>query len=220
MAALQQETPASLGYRMPAEWEPHEATWIAWPHNAQDWPGKFQGIQWVYVDIVRHLSEHERVHVLVNDQNAEAKARTAFDRSKVMLDNIQFHQWRTDRVWTRDSGPIWVRRGGRRCIASFRFNGWAKYPDWKRDVRIPERRPELLADRLRPQRRVRSRPDQIRFRPNNGRDQLPCRCKSQWLDQCLRRIPGADARAAQQHRLYLCILASREVVAREQEIES
>src|SRR5437667_7451076 len=76
MAALQQETPASLGYRMPAEWEPHEATWIAWPHNAQDWPGKFQGIQWVYVDIVRHLSEHERVHVLVNDQNAEAKART------------------------------------------------------------------------------------------------------------------------------------------------
>src|SRR5215468_10193355 len=66
--ALNRETPAALGYRMPAEWEIHEATWIAWPHNAQDWPGKFQGIQWTYVDIIRHLSKHERVHILVNDQ--------------------------------------------------------------------------------------------------------------------------------------------------------
>ena len=54
-------TPASLGYRMPAEWEPHAATWIAWPHNRQDWPGKFQPIPWAYAEIVRHLSRHETV---------------------------------------------------------------------------------------------------------------------------------------------------------------
>src|SRR5262249_57002073 len=85
---LNLETPASLGYRIPAEWEPHQATWIAWPHNAQDWPGKFQGIHWTYVDIVRHLSKHEDVHILVNDQTAEGKARLTLDRSDVHQDNI------------------------------------------------------------------------------------------------------------------------------------
>src|SRR5205085_9095301 len=98
------------GCRMPAEWEPHEATWIAWPHNAEDWPGKFQAIQWAYVDIVRHLSKHERVHILVNDQTAEAKAQLSLDRSDIPLENIHFHPWVTDRVWTRDSGPIFIKR--------------------------------------------------------------------------------------------------------------
>src|SRR5215469_13425911 len=140
MRAQGTETPAALGYRMPAEWEPHEATWIAWPHNAQDWPGKFQGIQWTYVDIVRHLSKHERVHILVNDQTAEAKTQRTLDRSNVRLDNIHFHKWVTDRVWTRDSGPIFVKHNDATeqiAVLNWQFNAWAKYSDWHNDDALP-----------------------------------------------------------------------------------
>jgi agmatine deiminase len=140
MTLLKLETPASLGYRMPAEWEPHEATWIAWPHNAQDWPGKFQGIQWTYADIIRHLSKHEQVHILVNDQTAETKARLALHRSNVHSGNISFHQWATDRVWTRDSGPIFIKRDQVDqpvAVLNWQFNAWAKYPNWQNDDALP-----------------------------------------------------------------------------------
>jgi agmatine deiminase len=93
-----------LGYRMPAEWEPHEATWLAWPHNPDDWPGKFQTIPWVYAEIVRLLSAHERVHILVNDQKAEKRATGILERAGANLDRVSFHLWPTNRVWTRDSG--------------------------------------------------------------------------------------------------------------------
>src|SRR5438067_6303458 len=125
---------------MPAEWEPHEATWIAWPHNAQDWPGKFQAIQWAYVDIVRHLSKHERVHILVNDQTAEAKAQLSLDRSDIPLENIHFHPWVTDRVWTRDSGPIFIKlddSSQQVAVLNWQFNAWAKYPNWQNDDALP-----------------------------------------------------------------------------------
>ena len=69
---------------MPAEWEPHDATWIAWPHNRSDWPGKFEAIPWVYAEIVRHLSRSERVNILVNDEAAEAKAREVLVRANVL----------------------------------------------------------------------------------------------------------------------------------------
>jgi agmatine deiminase len=136
----QLQTPAFLGYRMPAEWEPHEATWIAWPHNSQDWPGKFQSIQWIYADIVRHLAKRERVHILVNNRDAESKARQALLRSNVSEANIHFYRWATDRVWTRDSGPIFVKRQAARdpvAITNWRFNGWAKYSNWKKDDQFP-----------------------------------------------------------------------------------
>jgi agmatine deiminase len=136
----QLHTPAALGYRMPAEWEPHEATWLAWPHNSQDWPGKFQGIQWIYADIVRHLAKREQVHILVNDRSAESRARQALLRSNVPEANIHFHRWATDRVWTRDSGPIFVKREAtkdRVAITNWRFNGWAKYSNWKKDDQFP-----------------------------------------------------------------------------------
>ena len=137
---MNNEIPAELGYRMPAEWEPHEATWIAWPHNAQDWPGKFQAVQWTYVDIVRHLAQHERVHILVNNEAAEGKTRLTLDRSNLSLDNIQFHQWPTDRVWTRDSGPIFIKRDEPPesvAILNWQFNAWAKYPNWQNDDALP-----------------------------------------------------------------------------------
>ena len=105
----QNATPRSLGYRMPAEWEPHTATWIAWPHNASDWPGRFQPIPWVYAEIVRQLSAVEQVHILVQNADAEKRARGVLKRAQVNTSSVHFHQWPTNRVWTRDSGPIFVK---------------------------------------------------------------------------------------------------------------
>src|SRR5436309_10870141 len=84
--------PAKLGYRMPAEWEPHEATWIAWPHERTDWPGKFAAIPWVYAEIVRHLSHCERVNILVNNAQSELEAKKVLGRIDVELGKISF--WR------------------------------------------------------------------------------------------------------------------------------
>ncbi len=94
---------------MPAEWEPHAATWLAWPHNPEDWPGKFQPIPWVYAEIVRHLSAVEDVHMLVNNEPAERRARTMLKRGGANMARLHFHQWPTDRVWLRDSGPIFTQ---------------------------------------------------------------------------------------------------------------
>jgi agmatine deiminase len=125
---MNQATPRELGYRMPAEWECHEATWLAWPHNPDDWPGKFQAIPWVYAEIVRLLSVRERVHVLVEDEKTEKRVVGILERAGASLDRVSFHAWPTDRCWTRDSGPIFVRNGGGDvAITNWRFNGWAKY---------------------------------------------------------------------------------------------
>jgi agmatine deiminase len=127
---------------LPAEWEEHEATWLAWPHNASDWPGKFAAIPWVYAEIVRRIAEGEKVRLLAGA--LEEKARAVLRRSGVPLEKIEFLRIPTDRVWTRDSGPLFVRKDGRKAIADFRFNAWAKYPDWKRDARIPQRAAKFL----------------------------------------------------------------------------
>ena len=138
-------TPRELGYRMPAEWEPHEATWLAWPHNPDDWPGKFQTIPWVYAETVRLLAARERVHILVNDATAEQRAQRILERAGADLEQVCFHQWPTNRVWTRDSGPIFIRKDGVRNseglvgITNWRFNAWAKYADWQLDDQVPGR---------------------------------------------------------------------------------
>ncbi|HYL92878.1 MAG TPA: agmatine deiminase family protein [Alphaproteobacteria bacterium] len=127
---------------MPAEWEPHAATWIAWPHNRSDWPGKFEAIPWVYADIVRYLARVENVNIIVGSGREKAAAREALTRSHVDLTRVKFHLWKTDRVWTRDSGPIFVRRDSapdRVALTDWRFNGWAKYNNWKNDNQLPER---------------------------------------------------------------------------------
>jgi agmatine deiminase len=142
---LLSETPRKLGFRMPAEWEPHQATWLAWPHNPEDWPGKFQPIPWLYAEIVRVLAAHEQVHLLVEDPRAERRATGILERASANLDQVSFHRWRTDRGWMRDSGPIFVRNGeGRVALTNWRFNGWAKYSDWHLDEEIPGRVKELL----------------------------------------------------------------------------
>ena len=150
-ATIHETTPRMLGMRMPAEWETHAATWIAWPHNPEDWPGKFQPIQWVYGDIVRHLSKVEDVHILVNDGAAEKRARRVLNRCGTDLGRVHFHHWRTDRVWLRDSGPIFLtgahanQKTPSLAIANWKFNAWAKYDNWQHDDQIPSRIAELLS---------------------------------------------------------------------------
>jgi agmatine deiminase len=139
------KTPQVLGYRMPAEWELHEATWLAWPHNSEDWPGKFQTIPWVYAEIVRLLARHELVHLIVEDAKSEQRANGILERAGADLDRVSFHQWPTNRSWTRDSGPIFIRNiEAQVAITNWRFNAWAKYSDWPLDDELPDRATELL----------------------------------------------------------------------------
>src|ERR1044071_6888340 len=101
------DTPQSLGFRMPAEWEPHAATWIAWPHNREDWPGRFAPIPWVYAEIVRRLSRVERVRILVNDAALERQARRVLGKVGAHMEAVEFIPCATNRVWTRDYCPLW-----------------------------------------------------------------------------------------------------------------
>ena len=138
-------------FRMPAEWEPHEATWIGWPHKLTDWPGKFAAIPWVFGEMVRKIAGEEKVCILVENANHEAKARRLLSRVGADLSRIDFFRFPTDRGWTRDSGPIFVLRKKPKpenAIAAFRFNAWAKYPDWKKDAKVPERAARALRLRL------------------------------------------------------------------------
>ncbi len=140
-----ENAPRFLGYRMPAEWEPHEATWLAWPHNPEDWPGKFQSIPWIYAEIVRLLAAQELVHLIVEDAAMQRRVTSMLERAGANFDQVSFHQWPTDRGWTRDSGPIFVRNAaGEVGLTNWRFNAWAKYDDWHLDDQLPSRIAELL----------------------------------------------------------------------------
>ena len=136
-----QPTPRSLGYRMPAEWERHQATWLAWPRERTDWPGKFDTILWVFADIVCHLSRVEDVNIVVGNTQEKKKALQILDECRADLKRVKFHIWPTNRNWTRDSGPIFIRRNSgasRIAVTNWRFSGWAKYPNWKLDNELPK----------------------------------------------------------------------------------
>ena len=136
--ALEEGTPNSRGFKMPAEWDAHEGTWLGWPQNASDWPGKFAAIPWVYAEIVRLLSLHENVHILVNSAAVQSRAESILKRAGANLDRVSFHVWQTDRVWLRDSGPIFVKDAqGALAITDWKFNAWAKYDDWRKDDQVP-----------------------------------------------------------------------------------
>jgi agmatine deiminase len=129
------KTPESLDFRMPAEWEPHETTWLGWPHEVTDWPGKFPTIPWAFAEIVRHLSHVEKVYLLVENPAAEKRVRAILKKSGARLDNVVFFRVPTDRGWMRDSGPICVvNPAGEVAFNHFVFNGWAKYANHKRDA--------------------------------------------------------------------------------------
>ncbi len=151
------KTHKPVAYRMPAEWEPHAATWLAWPHYRGDWPGKFDPIPWVYAEIIRNLAKNERIELIVNNATDARQARRILERAGALSDNIRFHRWDTNRVWLRDSGCIFLKlkqpelarpdsrgrpsphelHGDQHPVAlKFRFNAWAKYSNWRHDEKI------------------------------------------------------------------------------------
>ena len=145
MAGLQEGTPQARGFKMPAEWDAHEGTWLGWPQNAADWPGKFAAIPWVYAEIVRLLSLHENVHILVNSAAVRSRAESILKRAGANLEHVSFHVWETNRVWLRDSGPIFVKDAqGALAITDWKFNAWAKYDDWRKDDQVPAHVAKLL----------------------------------------------------------------------------
>jgi agmatine deiminase len=131
------KTPGEMGYRMPAEWEAHEGTWLGWPHELTDWPGKFAPIPWAFAEIVRHLSRVERVYLLVESRAAEKRVRGILKKAGADLEAVDFFVVPTDRGWMRDSGPICVRNAeGEVAYNHFVFNGWAKYANHKKDAAV------------------------------------------------------------------------------------
>ena len=147
---------------MPAEWEEHEATWLAWPHNPTDWPDKLDTIRWVYGEIVRKIASGEIVRMVVGSRKDETLARAYLKRAGADTSRVEFVVHPTNRGWTRDSGPIFVRRRSAKktetAIIHFHFNAWAKYPDWRDDAKASERivkwagvrafRPEVTGKRV------------------------------------------------------------------------
>jgi agmatine deiminase len=122
---------------MPAEWEPHHATWLGWPHEQTDWPGKFAAIPWSFAEIVRHLSHVERVYLLVENAAAEERARKILTKAGANLRAVDFLRVPTNRGWMRDSGPLCVkRRAGRVAYTHWMFNGWAKYRNFGKDCEV------------------------------------------------------------------------------------
>jgi agmatine deiminase len=122
---------------MPAEWEPHRATWIAWPHHEPDWPGKLGPIPWVYAEIARVLANHETVEILCHDETVAASARSVLDAHAVPADRARLHVVATDRVWLRDSAPTGVVDvSGHVVLLNWAFNGWAKYSNWQQDAQV------------------------------------------------------------------------------------
>jgi agmatine deiminase len=136
-------------FRMPAEWEPHAATWLGWPHELTDWPGKFAPIPWAFAEIVRHLSQVERVYLLVENAAAEKRVRSILQKSGARLGNVDFFRVPTDRGWMRDSGPLCVKNPtGEVAFNHFVFNGWAKYANHKRDAAAVTKVNQKLKHRL------------------------------------------------------------------------
>jgi len=146
-------TPAGLGYAMPAEWEPHAATWLGWPHNASDWPGKFAVIPWIYGEMARKISAGENIRLIIRHKKDELFARHVFKSVGVDLRKIKFVTHPTNRGWTRDTGPIFVKsetgdRKSETAIVHFHFNGWAKYDNWRKDTKVPQAAAKLLGKKL------------------------------------------------------------------------
>jgi agmatine deiminase len=137
--------PFDLNYRIPAEWEKHEATWIGWPHNKKDWPGKIEPIYWVYGEIVKKISEGEKVRIIVESKEEEKKAKKILKLVHANIKNVGFFQLETNRGWLRDSGPSFIKnKEDKIATVNFEFNAWAKYSNYKKDRKVPK----FISDKL------------------------------------------------------------------------
>jgi len=125
--------------RLPAEWENHKSTILCWPDNKDDWPGKFMTIHWVYTEIIKNIIPGEIVRVIVQSNNHKSKVLNYLERTNIDVKNIEFIIAATDRSWVRDSSPVFVKVGAETKAIEFIFNGWAKYPNYINDKKIPKR---------------------------------------------------------------------------------
>ena len=144
MPSAPSDTPARLGYRMPAEWEPHRGTWLSWPHKEASWPGKFGPVPGIFAAMVRALADREEVHINVAGPSMEVSVRTLLADAGAGAGNVFFHHNPTNDAWCRDHGPIFVQRTheGRReqAIVDWDFNAWGdKYPPYDLDDVVPSR---------------------------------------------------------------------------------
>ena len=123
-------------FKLPAEWAHHEATWIGWPYNKSDWPGKFAPITFVYAEMVKYISHGEKVRIFVQSKEHGQKAEKVLKDSNADLTNVEFYIKKTNRGWLRDSGPMFVKDGNEVLVVDFKFNAWAKYNDYKLDDKM------------------------------------------------------------------------------------
>ncbi len=147
------QTPRELGYHMPAEWEPHEATWLSWPHKEESWPDAFESVPYIFVEIARYLSESELVRINVADADFAERVMELLRAGGVNTDAVRFHFNPTNDAWARDHGPIYVVRDvdGRRerAIIDWGYNAWGdKYPPYDLDDVIPTRIAEEMNEVL------------------------------------------------------------------------
>jgi len=144
-----EKAPGGSEYRMPAEWEKHEATWLGWPHELTDWPGKFEPIPWAFAEIVRLLSQVERIFLMVQDCAGEKSVRVILRKTGAKVESVEFFVAPTDRGWMRDSGPICVKNAaGNVVYNNFLFNGWAKYANHKKDAQVVRKANQRLKRKI------------------------------------------------------------------------
>ena len=123
-------------YRMPAEWEKQKSTWLAWPHNKSDWPGLFEKIPNVFLKIIYELSKVQRVNILVKNRKEIITLNAILKKTNADMKNLRIHICKTNRVWLRDTAPIFLKKKNKIIICNWSFNAWAKYNDFEYDNKI------------------------------------------------------------------------------------
>jgi len=123
-----------------AEFQPHAATWLCWPQNYRDWPGKMVAVQRAFAEIVKHISEDEQVNIIIEDETRQKRVDNLLKKTGSNLKNVIFYLAPTNRSWLRDNGPIFVKNSvsSKLNICDFGFNAWAHYPTWQKDNQIPK----------------------------------------------------------------------------------
>nr|WP_315174567.1 agmatine deiminase family protein [uncultured Flavobacterium sp.] len=130
--------------RFPAEWEKQQGILLCFPHNGKDWPGKYEAVQWAFVEFIKKVATFEQVFLVVADENQKEKVNTMLETAHVALANVSYIIHKTNRSWMRDSGPIIVKNGNQREALNFNFNGWAKYKNIQLDKFVPAKVGEFL----------------------------------------------------------------------------
>ena len=123
--------------RFPAEWEKQQGILLCFPHNGNDWPGKYEAVKWAFVEFIKKVATFEEVFLMVADENQKEKVGIMLETAHVDLSKVSYIVQKTNRSWMRDSGPIIVKNGAEREALNFNFNGWAKYKNIQLDKHVP-----------------------------------------------------------------------------------